>query len=98
MKQQLNALFAPLLTLTAIAERTTTLKVCTALLVVPFRNPVVLAKEIATLDQLSGGRSPHRSVPGEGPCSGPSGEDRGVLIPLIKKHLRPGRFRDGGVF
>ncbi len=48
--------YAPLLTLTAIAERTTTLKVCTALLVVPFRNPVVLAKEIATLDQLSGGR------------------------------------------
>lgn len=48
--------YAPLLTLAAIAERTTTLKVATALLVVPFRNPLVMAKEIATLDQLSNGR------------------------------------------
>lgn len=48
--------YAPLITLAAIAERTTTLKVATALLVVPFRNPLVMAKEIATLDQLSDGR------------------------------------------
>lgn len=48
--------YAPLLVLGAIAERTTTLKISTALLVVPFRNPVVMAKEIATLDHLSGGR------------------------------------------
>ena len=48
--------YAPLLTLAAIAERTTTLKVATALLVLPFRNPLVMAKEIATLDQLSNGR------------------------------------------
>lgn len=48
--------YAPLLELAAIAERTTTLKVATALLVIPFRNPLVMAKEIATLDQLSGGR------------------------------------------
>lgn len=48
--------YAPLLELTAIAERTTTLKLATALLVIPFRNPLVMAKEIATLDQLSGGR------------------------------------------
>ena len=48
--------YAPLLTLSAIAERTTTLKVATALLVVPFRHPLVMAKEIATLDQLSNGR------------------------------------------
>ena len=48
--------YAPLLELTAIAERTTTLKVATALLVLPFRNPLVMAKEIATLDHLSGGR------------------------------------------
>jgi len=48
--------YAPLLELAAIAERTTTLKVCTALLVLPFRNPLVMAKEIATLDQLSNGR------------------------------------------
>ena len=48
--------YAPLLTLAAIAERTTTLKLATALLVIPFRNPLVMAKEIATLDQLSNGR------------------------------------------
>ena len=48
--------YAPLLELAAIAERTTTLKLATALLVIPFRNPLVMAKEIATLDQLSGGR------------------------------------------
>lgn len=48
--------YAPLLTLAAIAERTTTLKLATALLVLPFRNPLVMAKEIATLDHLSNGR------------------------------------------
>lgn len=54
--QQAPRYYAPLLTLAAIAERTTTLKVATALLVVPFRNPLVMAKEIATLDHLSNGR------------------------------------------
>jgi probable F420-dependent oxidoreductase len=48
--------YAPLLVLAAIAENTTKLKVATALLVVPFRHPVVIAKELATLDQLTNGR------------------------------------------
>ncbi len=48
--------YAPLMILTAIAERTTTLKVATALLVIPFRNPLVMAKELTTLDHLSNGR------------------------------------------
>ena len=48
--------FAPLLTLAAIAEHTTRLKLGTALLVLPFRQPGLLAKELATLDQLCGGR------------------------------------------
>jgi len=48
--------YAPLLVLAAIAERTTTLQLCTALLVVPFRHPAIMAKEIATLDHLSNGR------------------------------------------
>lgn len=48
--------YAPLLVLSAISQRTTTLKVATALLVIPFRHPVIMAKEIATLDHLSGGR------------------------------------------
>ncbi len=48
--------YSPLLTLTAIAENTSRIKVATALLVVPFRHPVIIAKELATLDQLSNGR------------------------------------------
>lgn len=48
--------YSPPITLAAIAEATTTIKVATALLVAPFRHPVMVAKEIATLDQLSQGR------------------------------------------
>lgn len=48
--------FAPLLVLSAIAARTTGIKVATALLVLPFRQPGLVAKELATLDHLSGGR------------------------------------------
>ena len=62
--------YSPLITLAAIAERTTTLKIATALLVIPFRNPLVMAKEIATLDHLSGGRVCGR-VRRQGPRDGP---------------------------
>ena len=48
--------YAPLLTLAAIAERTTKLKVATGLLVIPFRNPAIVAKELSTLDHISDGR------------------------------------------
>lgn len=46
----------PLATLAFAAGRTTRLKLGTSVLVVPGRNPVVLAKELATIDRLSGGR------------------------------------------
>jgi len=46
----------PLVALTFAAGRTTRLKVGTSVLVVPGRNPVVLAKQMATLDWVSGGR------------------------------------------
>ena len=45
-----------LITLAMIAQATTKLRVGTALLVLPMREPVYLAKQVATLDQLSGGR------------------------------------------
>jgi len=45
-----------LIALAMIAQATTTLRVGTALLVVPNREPVYLAKQVATLDQMSGGR------------------------------------------
>jgi probable F420-dependent oxidoreductase len=46
----------PLVALAVAAGRTRKLKLGTSVLVVPGRNPVVLAKELATLDRLSGGR------------------------------------------
>lgn len=46
----------PIVWLTWVAAQTTTLKVGTGILILPQRNPVVLAKELATLDVLSGGR------------------------------------------
>jgi len=48
--------YSPFLTLGAISENTKKLRIATALLVVPFRHPVIIAKEIATLDGLSDGR------------------------------------------
>lgn len=46
----------PLIWLTYVAAVTTTLHLGTGILILPQRNPVVLAKELATLDQLSRGR------------------------------------------
>jgi len=48
--------FEPLVTFTYVAARTTRVKVCTCILVLPMRHIVVAAKQAATLDQLSGGR------------------------------------------
>jgi alkanesulfonate monooxygenase len=42
--------------LTAVAARTSRIKVGTGILVLPVRNPVLLAKELATIDHISGGR------------------------------------------
>jgi len=46
----------PLIWLTWVASATTTLKLGTGILILPLRNPTVLAKEVASLDRLSGGR------------------------------------------
>jgi probable F420-dependent oxidoreductase len=47
----------PLIWLTYLAASTRTLKLGTGVLILPQRNPVVLAKELATLDVLSKGRT-----------------------------------------
>jgi probable F420-dependent oxidoreductase len=46
----------PITWMTYLAAKTTTLKLGVGVLILPLRNPVVLAKQLATLDQLSGGR------------------------------------------
>ena len=46
----------PMIALAIAAGRTTRMKLGTSVLIVPGRNPVILAKEMATLDVLSGGR------------------------------------------
>lgn len=47
----------PLIWLAFLASATTTLKLATGILIAPQRNPLLTAKEVATLDQLSGGRA-----------------------------------------
>jgi len=46
----------PLVWLAFLASATSTINLATGVLILPQRNPVVLAKELATLDVLSGGR------------------------------------------
>src|SRR2546427_1706745 len=46
----------PLMTLSHVAAVTSRIQLGTSILVLPTHNPVVLAKEIATLQHLSGGR------------------------------------------
>ena len=47
---------APLPMLAAVAARTERLKLGTSVLAVAARSPVLLAKELATIDVISGGR------------------------------------------
>ncbi|MGB5758638.1 MAG: LLM class F420-dependent oxidoreductase [Acidimicrobiales bacterium] len=46
----------PLMWLATVAGATATIKLGTAIVILPQRNPVVLAKELATIDMMSGGR------------------------------------------
>lgn len=46
----------PLIWLSFVAAATSSIRLATGILILPQRNPVVLAKELATLDVMSGGR------------------------------------------
>ena len=47
----------PLVSLAYVAAQTTTLRLATGILILPQRHPIYVAKEVATLDKLSGGRA-----------------------------------------
>jgi probable F420-dependent oxidoreductase len=49
--------YDPLLSLTWAAAKTERVRLGTSVLITPYRHPAILAKELATLDALSGGRT-----------------------------------------
>ena len=49
--------YDPLMSLAYVASRTSRIGLGTSVLIMPYRNPVVTAKMIATLDQMSNGRA-----------------------------------------
>lgn len=51
-----NVFYEPLTTLSFIASCTTDILLGTSVIIIPYRNPLVLAKMVSTLDVLSGGR------------------------------------------
>lgn len=56
LKEPYGQLLEPLITLSFIASRTEKLKIGTSVLVLPQRNPVLVAKQAAALDVFSNGR------------------------------------------
>ena len=49
--------YDPLMVLSYVAARTSGILLGTSVLIMPYRNPIVTAKMVATLDQMSGGRA-----------------------------------------
>ena len=56
MPETCNRIVDPFVTLARVSAVTTTIKLGTGVCLVPEHNPLLLAKEVATLDHFSGGR------------------------------------------
>ena len=85
------AFFEVMSTLAFVAATTTRLKVGTAVAVLPMRDPLWLAKEVATIDQLSGGRF----LLGVG--IGAYREEFAAWAPRIAKTAKRGEMLDEGL-
>jgi alkanesulfonate monooxygenase SsuD/methylene tetrahydromethanopterin reductase-like flavin-dependent oxidoreductase (luciferase family) len=102
-----NQVSATLQLLTWIAARTTTLRLGSAVLVLPWHNPVLLAEQAATLDLMSGGRldfgigKGYRHTEFEGFCIPPEEAqarfDEALEI-ILKAWTTPERFSHAGRF
>jgi len=51
-----STMFEPLVTLASLVSASGRMKLGTSVLVAPFRNPAILAKQVSTIDVISGGR------------------------------------------
>jgi probable F420-dependent oxidoreductase len=82
--------YEPLIVLAMCAQATRRIKLGTALLVLPMREPVYLAKQVATLDQMCGGRF----ILGVG--LGAYREEFTAMSPRLR-HARRGELMDEGI-
>ena len=51
-----DPLLEPIATMAVLVGATTNIRIGTAVLIIPYRNPVLLARMLITIDQFSGGR------------------------------------------
>ena len=78
-----SGLLEPFTTLAFLAAQTSSVRLGTAMVLLPQRNPVYVAKETSTLDWLSNGRSTSASASGGWPRSSPPSAFRGRTVAAV---------------